>query len=87
MSEKDLYIVHPDPENVKKLMHSIDDLLCSSDVLVIDAMTALIAILISRSQSAGFPKGTLLGYISNSWELNDPENDHPDRADCQTIEY
>lgn len=87
MSENEKILVYPDPLVVQDVVDSVDRLICSKDVRIVDSLTSLIIIIISRAQNAGMSKGEILGYISNSWELNDPENDSPERNDCFKINY
>lgn len=79
MADDEKVLVTPNGKMVEDLMGEIDDLLCEKESIVIDAITALMGVIITRTLEAGIPKANVLRYFSNTWELNDPENDHPDR--------
>lgn len=80
-------IIYPDTEIVQELVRSIDELLCSKHVRVLESLSALMTLIIARSQYAGINKPTILGYISNMWELNDEETDHPDKEKHPKVTY
>lgn len=73
MTEKKM--VYPDEKNVEEIFNEIDQLIYSKNARVIDALTALITLIIIRSMDVGLSKATILGQISNMWEMNDPENE------------
>lgn len=68
-------MVYPDEKNVEEIFNEIDQLIYSKNARVIDALTALITLIIIRSMDAGLSKFTILSQISNMWEMNDPENE------------
>jgi hypothetical protein len=87
MTSKEKVEVTPDPEKTAKYANAINKLLCDENAIVVDAMTAIISVMLQCCLGTEVTKGELLGYISNAWELNDPENDHPLREKMPKINF
>lgn len=79
--------LYPDEEEVEKIFNDIEKYFSENKAIVINALTALSALLICKCNDIGISKPKLLGYISNSWELNDPEADFPNKGDYPSFQY
>lgn len=78
-------LIYPDIERVEKICRDLNHYFNSIEVLMLDAISALSALLVNSCQNACISKGALLGHISNTWELNDEENEHPGKEDRNKI--
>jgi hypothetical protein len=67
----------PNPQMVEDLFHAIVKTISDAGAMNGEALCALSAVIIAKCMEMGIPKGIMLSNLSNNWELNDPENEHP----------
>ncbi|MEK6879406.1 MAG: hypothetical protein AABY22_07360 [Nanoarchaeota archaeon] len=85
MSENEKIAIFADDKVVQELVRQIEDILICKDIRALDGITSLIIVMIQQCMTVGIRKASMLSYISNTWEVNDVENDHPLRKTLPCI--
>lgn len=78
-------ILSPRGEMVSKIFHDVSSLIIEMEAMNVEVLSALSSIIIANCMMMGISKASMLSNMSNNWELNDPENDHPLRASSHVI--
>jgi hypothetical protein len=74
------------PQAVTDLFFAIKSKIEETNAMNLEVISALSSLLILTCMNVGIAKSTMLANLSNNWELNDPENDHPLKSVAHKIE-
>jgi hypothetical protein len=66
--------VYADEKEVKAIFLELQTHFELFNHRVIDSLTAMSSICVQTCQAIGMSKPEFLGFVSNMWEMNDPEN-------------
>jgi len=72
----EIKFIDPNVQKVEEIFNYINDYIESNEYEIVDYLTALILTTITICQECEISKPMVLGYISNSWELNDKDSDY-----------